>query len=128
MFYRLGNAGGFGVFLLLAATAVAVVRYFWRVPHDEGAGTRLLAPLVAAFALVVMVYLVATNYATILNVPPASREAWAWPASFLVPAGLGLLRGWYLKYRRPGVYAGMVHHQPFTTADVRRGLQPEGVR
>jgi hypothetical protein len=34
MLYRLGNAGGFDVFLLLAATAVAVARYFWR--HPEG--------------------------------------------------------------------------------------------
>ena len=112
MFYRLGNAGGFGVFVLLAVTAVAVVRYFWRDPHREGAGVRLVAPIVAAVALVVMVYLVATNYATILNVAPGSVESWAWPASFLIPAALGLLRGLYLKVLRPDVYAVMPHHHP----------------
>jgi amino acid transporter len=125
MFYRLGNAGGFGVFLLLAAIAIAVTRYFWRDPHNEGPATRLVAPALAAVALVVMVYLAATNYATILNVPPASTEAWAWPASFLIPAALGLLRGWYLRQRRPGVYAAIVHHQPPTPAAPRR-LQAEG--
>jgi amino acid transporter len=125
MFYRLGNAGGFGVFLLLATTALAVTRYFWRDPHGEAMGTRLVAPVLAALALVVMVYLVATNYATILNVAPGSAEAWHWPASFLIPAVLGLLRGWYLKSQRPGVYAAMVHYRPATAP--ARGLQPEGV-
>jgi len=126
MFYRLGNAGGFGVFVLLAVTAVAVVRYLRRNPHLQGA--QLLA-VVAAVALVGMVYLVATNYATILNVAPGSWEAWAWPASFLVPAGLGLLRGWYLKYQRRDVYAAIAHHRSATTATpTGRGLQPEGVR
>jgi amino acid transporter len=119
MFYGLGNAGGFGVFLLLAMTAIAVTRYFWRDPHQESMGTRLVAPAVAAVALTVMVYLVATNYATILNVPPGSTAAWAWPTTFLIPAVLGLLRGWYLKAQRPGM-----HHQP--AKPVTRDLQPEG--
>lgn len=127
MFYRLGNAGGFGVFLLLTVTAVAVVRYFWRDSRNEAPGVRLVAPVVAAVALVVMVYLVATNYATILNVAPGSREAWAWPASFLIFAVLGLLRGWYLRLQRPDVYAAMPHHQPAdATAVVARGREPEG--
>jgi amino acid transporter len=125
MFYRLGNGGGFGVFLLLAVTAIAVTRYFWRDPHHEGPATRLLAPVVAAVALVVMVYLVATNYATILNVGPGSREAWLWPASFLIPAVLGLLRGWYLKQRRPDVYAGILHYQPTVAARPAAELTPE---
>jgi amino acid transporter len=112
MFYRLGNAGGFGVFLLLAVTAVAVARYFWRDPQHEGVGVRLVAPVLAAVALLVMVYLVATNYATILNVDPRAAEAWAWPASFLIPAVMGLMRGLYLRSERPDVYAAMPHHQP----------------
>ncbi len=128
MFYRLGNAGGFGVFLLLAATAVSVARYFWRDPHREGPGTRLLAPVVAAIALAVMVYLVATNYATILNIPPGSPEAWLWPASFLIPAVLGVLRGWYLKHQRPALYAQIVHHRPATPGAATVGPLPEGVR
>jgi hypothetical protein len=125
MFYRLGNAGGFGVFLLLATTALAVARYFWRDPHGEAVGTRLVAPVLAAVTLVVMVVLVATNYATILNVAPGSAEAWQWPASFLIPAVVGLLRGWYLKSQRPGLYAAMVHDRPATAP--AQGLQPEGV-
>lgn len=32
--------------------------------------------------------------------------------SFLIPAVLGLLRGLYLKYQQPAVYAAMPHHQP----------------
>jgi amino acid transporter len=127
MFYRLGNAGGFGVFVLLTVTAVAVARYFWRDPHDEAAGVRLVAPVVAALALLVMVALVAANYATILNVDPQSSEAWAWPASFLVFAVLGLLRGWYLKLQRPDLYAAMAHHQPIDAAAFAApGREPEG--
>jgi hypothetical protein len=87
VFYRLGNAGGFGVFLLLAATALAVARQFWCDRRDEAVGARLVAPAVAAVALVVMVLLAATDYGTILDVAPGSAEAWQWPASFL---------GWYL--------------------------------
>jgi amino acid transporter len=124
MFYRLGNAGGFGVFLLLAATAVAVARYFLRTPHQESIAARLVAPTIAAAALLAMVYLVATHYATILNVPPGTPEAWQWPASFAVIATLGLLRGWYLKAQRPDIYDAMVHHQP--TGLTSSELQPEG--
>ncbi len=124
MFYRLGNAGGFGVFLLLTGTAIAVARYFLRTPHQESIAARLVAPTIAAIALLAMVYLVATHYATILNVPPGTPEAWQWPASFTVFAAIGLLRGWYLKARRPGVYDAMVHYQPPTVASP--DLQPEG--
>ena len=85
---------------------------------------RLVAPTIAAVALLAMVYLVATHYATILNVPPGTPEAWQWPASFAVIATLGLLRGWYLKAQRPRVYDAMVHHQSPTGAS--QNIQREG--
>ncbi|WP_433221480.1 APC family permease [Dactylosporangium sp. CS-047395] len=109
MFYYLGNAGGFGVLLLLALTSVAVWRYFHRDGCGETVWARLIAPVAAGIALWAMVALVASNYATLLNVPPDAVAAWAWPASFLIPAAVGMLLAGYMRWQRPATYAAMLH-------------------
>jgi len=129
MFYRGGNFGGFLVFGLLTATSVAVLVRFRRNPEGEPAATRLVAPLVAAVGLGVMVYFVATNYASLINVDPHSREAWAWPWSNAAIALLGLLRGLYMKKYRRTDYAALPHYQPKQppTAPAPRASQPQTV-
>jgi amino acid transporter len=57
MFFWLGTTGGFGVLVLLAVTAVAVVVFFARDPRGEGAWPRLIAPVLAAVLLGGMIVL-----------------------------------------------------------------------
>jgi amino acid transporter len=107
LFFDLGTTGGFGILVLLAVTAVAVIAFFARDPRGENAWRRLIAPALAAAALGVIVVLAVQHYATVLGVRPGSPAAWALPASYAAVAAVGL--GWalVLKSRRPQVYAAI---------------------
>jgi amino acid transporter len=107
LFFDLGTSGGFGVLLLLAATAVAVVAFFARDPRGETTWSRLTAPVLAALLLAGIAVLAVLHYATLLGVPPGSPAAWALPASYAVVAALGLCWGLALRARRPAVYAAI---------------------
>jgi hypothetical protein len=107
LFFWLGTTGAFGVLCLLAATSIAVIRFFARDPRGENAWHRLVAPALAALALLAMVWAGLANYATLLGVAPGAVEAWALPASFAVAAGAGILYGVWLRSARPGVYRGI---------------------
>ena len=107
LFFDLGTTGGFGILVLLAVTAVAVIAFFARDPRGENAWRRLIAPALAAAALGVIVVLAVQHYATVLGVRPGSPAAWALPASYAAVAAVGL--GWalVLRSRRPQVYAAI---------------------
>src|ERR1039458_9901533 len=82
LFFWLGTTGGFGILVLLALTAVAVIAFFARDPRGETAWSRLIAPALAAVLLGGIVVLAVLHYATLLGVPPGSVAAWALPASY----------------------------------------------
>jgi amino acid transporter len=107
LFFDLGTTGGFGILVLLAVTAVAVIAFFARDPRGENPWRRLIAPALAAAALGVIVVLAVQHYATVLGVRPGSPAAWALPASYVAVAAVGL--GWalVLRSRRPQVYAAI---------------------
>ena len=105
LFFWLGSSGGFGILVLLAVTAVAVIAFFGRDPRGEGAWPRLIAPALAAVLLTGLVVLAVLHYNTLLGVPPGNPAAWALPASYAVVAAGGLGWGLVLKVRRPQVYA-----------------------
>jgi amino acid transporter len=107
LFFWLGTAGGYGVMILLAVTAVAVITFFARDPRGESAWRRLIAPLIATILLTGIVILATAHYATLLGVPPGSTAAWALPASYAVIAAIGLAWGLILKIRRPRTYAAI---------------------
>ena len=107
LFFWLGTTGGFGIIILLALTAVAVIAFFARDPRGEGAWPRLVAPALAAILLAGIVVLAAAHYATLLGVPPGDSAAWALPASYAVVAAIGLGWGLVLKISRPHVYAAI---------------------
>jgi hypothetical protein len=91
--------------LLLAVTAVAVIVFFGRDPHDESTWARTIAPGVAAILLTGIVVLAVLHYNTLLGVPPGAVAAWALPASYAVVAVIGAGWGLILKARRPRTYA-----------------------
>jgi amino acid transporter len=105
LFFWLGTTGGFGILVLLALTAVAVMAFFDRDPHGEGTWVRLTAPALAAVLLTGIVVLAVLHYNTLLGVPPGAVAAWALPASYTVVAAIGVGWGLILKARRPHIYA-----------------------
>jgi amino acid transporter len=107
LFFWLGTTGGFGILILLALTAVAVIAFFARDPRGETAWPRLIAPALAAILLAGIVVLAVLHYDTLLGVPAGATAAWALPASYAVIAVTGLAWGLILKTRRPQVYAGI---------------------
>ena len=104
LFFWLGTTGAFGVLCLLAVTSIAVIRFFAREPQGESAWRRMVAPTLAALALLAMVWAGVANYATLLGVAPGSTEAWALPSAFAVAAVIGLVYGLWLRSARPDVY------------------------
>jgi amino acid transporter len=104
LFFWLGTTGAFGILCLLAASSIAVISFFARDPRDESAWHRLLAPALAALALLAMVWAGVANYPTLLGVPPGAVEAWALPSAFAVAAVIGIAYGAWLRSARPEVY------------------------
>jgi amino acid transporter len=104
-FFLGGTTGGFGILVLLAMSSVAVVAYFGRNPQMESAWTRVVAPVVAGLLLIGMVILAVVNFAVLLGPGATPVLAIVLPASFLLPMVAGLARAWYLRARRPEVYA-----------------------
>ena len=107
LFFWLGTTGGFGILILLAVTAIAIIVFFARDARGENAWRRLIAPAAAAIMLTGIVILAVLNYATLLGVPAAATAAWALPASYAAIAVTGLAWGLILKIRRPRVYAAI---------------------
>ncbi len=107
LFFWLGTTGGFGIIILLALTAVAVIAFFARHSRGESAWRRLIAPALSAAALAGIVVLAVLHYDTLLGVPPGDPAAWMLPASYAVVAVIGLAWGLVLKVWRPQVYAAI---------------------
>lgn len=104
MFFWLGTSGGFGVLVLIAATSIAVIAFFARRAYGVSLWRRLIAPAIAAAALIAVVILAVANFATLLGVAPTDPLRWIIPGTYLVAAALGF--GWalVLKATRPAVF------------------------
>ncbi|MFD5128325.1 APC family permease [Streptomyces olindensis] len=95
--------GMIGLFLLQLLAAIAVPCYFRRVPHREGVLRTVIAPVTAAVLLATAIVLVVDHIdlftgasATVNTVLVVTA-----PAVFAV----GLVLAWWLRARRPDVYA-----------------------
>ena len=75
LFFWLGTTGGFGILVLLALTAVAIIVFFNRDPRGESTWVRMTAPTVAAVLLTGIVVLAVLHYNTLLGVPAGSAAA-----------------------------------------------------
>ena len=106
LFFWFGTTGGFGIMVLLAVTALAVIVFFIRLEdNNEGLWQRAIAPGTALVLLTGIVVLAVQHYNLLLGVPAGSIAAWALPASYAAVAVIGL--GWslILRSRRPSTYA-----------------------
>ncbi|WP_137989645.1 APC family permease [Streptomyces vilmorinianum] len=95
--------GMIGLMALMLLAALAVVRYFRRAPHDEGALRTLIAPVAAALLLAVAIGLVVSKVALFTGASATVNTVLV----TLVPAvfALGLLLAYRLRRARPEVYA-----------------------
>ncbi|EEP74431.1 amino acid permease [Micromonospora sp. ATCC 39149] len=105
LFYYAACGGGFGVLLLIATTSIAVMAYFARTRAQESLWRRLIAPGLAAVALVAIITVAVDNFAILLGVAPDSVLRWAVPAAYPVAALVGVLWALVLRRSRPDVYA-----------------------
>ena len=108
LFFWLGTTGGFGILILLALTAVAVIAFFARDPRGENAWRAADRPRAGrrpadrhrrARRACITARCSASR--------PGATAAWALPASYAVIAVIGLAWGLVLKTRRPQIYAAI---------------------
>jgi amino acid transporter len=105
LFFYGGTFGGFGVLLLVAATSISVIAFFARRPSGENVWRRIIAPAMAAIALIVVVYLAVANFATLLGVEDDSPLRWLLPAAYVAAAAIGVVWALILRGMNPDVYA-----------------------
>jgi amino acid transporter len=105
LFFWGGTGGGYGVLLLTALTSIGVIVYFARHRTDDGAWRRVVAPVLAAVALLVIAGLATVNFDTLLGVAPNAPIRSAIPLAYGAAMLLGI--GWALTLKRirPQVYA-----------------------
>ena len=124
LFFWLGSTGGYGVLILLAATAVAIVAFFARDPRGENLWRRLIAPALAAILLGGIIVLATVHYATLLGVPAGTTAAWALPASYAAVAAIGLGLGAGAETPPPAHLCRDRARRPCRHRPVRPGQRP----
>lgn len=106
-FYIGGTAGGFGILVLLAVTAVAIIAFFRRTEHQERVTTALILPAVAAIALIVGVVLVVWHFGLMIGVAPGDSTAWLWPVIYLIVAAVGVGWAFWAKTYSPNKFSAL---------------------
>jgi amino acid transporter len=126
LFFWAGTGGGYGVLLLTAITAIAVLGFFARHRTPDGPWRRAVAPVLAALALLVVAWLATANFDILLGVAPDAPIRTAIPAVYAAAMLLGI--GWALVLRsnRPHVYARIGMGAKAATAGL--GLTAPGQR
>ncbi len=104
LFSWLTNTGALGLVLLMFAVALAVIGFFRRDARDVGAGSRLIAPVVAGAALFIVLVLILVNFNVLLDQDEPTAATFVLPALVIVPGLAGI--AWALRIRRtdPAAY------------------------
>ncbi|GAA1720249.1 APC family permease [Isoptericola hypogeus] len=109
LFTWLTNAGALGLVLLMAVVSLAVVGYFRRDARGVGLGARVVAPVLAALALVAVLVMILANFTVLLGQESADATTYVLPALLLLPGLAGIAWGLRTRRARPAVYAGIGH-------------------
>jgi len=115
--------GTLGIVGMQAAAAFSVPRYFNR----EGGGHWFrtgVAPVLGGLGLATAVVLTATHYSTLTSTTSPVINALPWLYAVVVPVGLGY--AYWLRRRRPAVYAGLAKTSPWEVDSVAPEPLPRG--
>lgn len=120
LFYVFGTTGGVGVLLLIALTALAICVFFMRGTRGVPVMQSLVAPILAAAALLVISYFAVRHLEVLYGDPVAARVI---PLIVAVIAGLGLLWALVLRVTAPDTYHQIGRGQPTAvlTSDTTAG-------
>jgi MYXO-CTERM domain-containing protein len=100
----MGGLGTLGVIVLQAVAAAAVIGFFARRPDRHWWRTGL-APAIGLAGLVTAIVLVVRNFAVLTGTTSAVVTALPWLLALAALVGLGY--AWWLRRRRPAIYAAL---------------------
>ncbi|MDO5619627.1 APC family permease [Kocuria sp.] len=109
LFTWLTNAAAFGLVFLLAVTSVAVIAWFTKDHHGYGLWTRMIAPGLAAIALMIVAILILANFDIMIDAEGRSPLVVVMPGIIIGTGVLGLIWGEVIRRRRPQEYQAMRH-------------------
>ncbi|GAA1538212.1 APC family permease [Brevibacterium picturae] len=107
LFTWLTNMGAFGLVLLMALTALAVIGFLRAHSNEYTLWTRVIAPGLSAIGLVVLFVSIVINFNVLIGLEGTSVLSWLLPAIVLVPGVLGTIWAFVLRSSRPQLYAGI---------------------
>lgn len=122
LFYLAGTAGALGVLLLIAGTAIAVVRHLHHNHTGENLWRRRIAPWTSAVLVLAVLGFVLAHYDVLLGTDPDDPLRWTIPAAYLVLAAGGAAYALWLRHTNPRIYSriGLGAESPITaTGDPR---------
>lgn len=105
LFFYGGTSGGLGVLMLLAITALGIVRFFARRRTGDGAWRTVIAPIGAVVVLLVVLGAALVNFDGLLGTPAGSVLPWLIPILYVAAGCAGIGWGLMLSRTRPRVYA-----------------------
>jgi amino acid transporter len=107
LFTWLTNMAAFGLVLLMALTALAVVGFLRSKSEEYSLWTRAIAPGLSAVGLIVLFLAIVINFNVLIGSDGASVLSWLLPAIVLVPGIIGTLWAFALRSSSPDLYAGI---------------------
>ncbi|SJM60146.1 amino acid permease-associated region [Gulosibacter sp. 10] len=109
MFTWLTNTGAFGLILLMAIVALAVVMFFVKDARGVGIFTRLIAPAIAGIALTTVFILVLVNFPVLMDMPQGDFLTYLLPLLVILGGLIGIIVGEVFRRRDPDRYRGIGH-------------------
>ncbi|WP_137825864.1 MULTISPECIES: APC family permease [unclassified Brevibacterium] len=107
LFTWLTNMGAFGLVLLMALTALAVIGFLRTQRGEYSTWVRLIAPGIAAIGLFVLFFAIVANFDVLIGTTEPTVLSWLLPLLVLVPGLIGTLWAYWLRGSRPELYAGI---------------------
>lgn len=109
MFTWLTNTGAFGLIMLMALVALAVIVFFAKDKRGIGIFTRLIAPLVSGIALTIVFILVIINFPVLMDAPADSFLTYLLPILVILGGVIGIIVGEVVRRTDPEKYRGIGH-------------------
>lgn len=107
LFTWLTNMGAFGLVLLMALTALAVVGFLRTKAGEYSLWTRAIAPGLSVVGLLALFVAIVINFNVLIGAEGTTVLSWLLPAIVLVPGLIGTIWAVILRSSSPHLYAGI---------------------